>query len=121
MKLPSKKIAALFQKEHLNGLLRRLDSSTMINAVEAGVPFVDHRLIELMYAATFNYRAGHGKVIKAPLKRIFLKITPYKIVHRKKIGFSIPLDKIFNSLNLQPMDAWLGYNLDYLLYKPYNC
>ena len=109
------KIAAFFQKEHLHGLLRRLDSSTMINAVEARVPFVDHRLIELMSAATFNYRTDHGKLIKAPLKRIFSKITPYEIVHRKKIGFPVPLDKIFNSSNLQPMDAWLDYNLDYLL------
>ena len=39
------KIAYFFQTIHLQGLLRRLDNSTMLCSVEARVPFVDHRLV----------------------------------------------------------------------------
>ncbi len=114
---PLEKISAFFQRDHLHGLLRRLDSSTMLNSVEARVPFVDHRLIELMASATFNYRSDHGQVVKAPLKRIFSSIIPDEVIYRKKIGFPVPLDKIFKSSDLQPMDAWLDHNLNYLINK----
>jgi len=106
------KISYFFQIHHLHGLLRRLDSSTMLCSIEARVPFVDHNLIELVTGTPFNWRLN--EVIKAPLKRIFYNDISFDIINRKKVGFPAPLDKIFyqkvNKGNTF-MDKWLIYNL----------
>jgi len=60
------------------------------------VPFVDHRLVELLAGAPFEWRMG--KRFKEPLKRIFNKIIPQDIINRKKVGFPVPLDIIFKGL-----------------------
>lgn len=108
-------VAAFFQVAHLHGLLRRLDFATMCCAVEARVPFVDHRLVERMAGVPFEYRMENG-VVKAPLKRIFHKQIPVEIITRKKVGFPVPLDSL--TLKRQPgstaMDAWLRFNLNTL-------
>ena len=114
------KTSAFFQINHLHGLLRRLDNSTMLNSVEGRVPFVDHRLVELMASASFDYRTNNGNTIKAPLKRIFKKSIVASSINRKKIGFPVPIDKIFAHKaegNKKPMDLWLDHNLNYLLNK----
>lgn len=112
---PLEKISAFFQVDHLHSLLRRLDSSTMLNSVEARVPFVDHRIVELMAGASFDYRTNSGNEVKSPLKRIYGTKLPSEVVNRKKVGFPVPLDKIFSNNFIKPMDAWLDYNLNYLI------
>ena len=110
------RVAAFFQTDHLHGLLRRLDNSTMRCSVEARVPFVDHRLIERMAGVTINYRMENGEV-KAPLKRIFHKLLPKQIVDREKIGFPVPLDMIDFGDSVEgssSMDRWLEFNLNVL-------
>ena len=76
-------------------------------------PFVDHRLVELMAGVPFEWRMG--KTFKEPLKRIFSDLIPKVIIDRQKIGFPVPLNKIFNSkTNYTPMDSWLNFNLETL-------
>jgi len=108
------KISYFFQIKHLHGLLRRLDSSTMLCSVEARVPFVDHRLIECVAGTPYSWRAV--KRIKEPLKNIFSYLIPKEIIDRKKVGFPVPLDIIFNDKNKKytPMDLFLRYNLERL-------
>jgi len=108
------KVAYYFQTHHLQGLLRRVDNSTMLCSVEARVPFVDHRLIELMAGTPFDWRMGSS--IKQPLKRIFRSMIPKEIIDRKKIGFPVPLAELFDTANSSqtPMDAWLDFNLSLL-------
>ncbi len=109
-KRPIDKIAYYFQIHHLQGLLRRLDNSTMLNSVEARVPFVDHRLIEMMVGTPFEWRMGDS--FKEPLKRIFKPLIPEEIINRKKIGFPVPLSAIFQDKKEDtPMDAWLLFNI----------
>lgn len=110
-KTPLEKIAYYFQIYHLQGLLRRLDNSTMLCSVEARVPFVDHRLIEMMAGTPFDWRMGNS--FKEPLKRIYSDLIPNEIRDRKKIGFPVPLESIFvdKKSNESPMDAWLMFNL----------
>ena len=117
---PLEKISAFFQVDHLHSLLRRLDNSTMLNAVEARVPFVDHRIVELMAGASFNYRTNFGNEIKSPLKRIYRSKLPSEVVSRKKVGFPVPLNKIFPNKPTNPMDSWLDYNLNYLINQVLN-
>jgi len=106
------KIAYFFQIYHLQGLLRRVDNSTMQCSVEARVPFVDHRLVELLAGTPFSWRMGVS--FKEPLKRIFNNLIPNEIIERKKVGFPVPLDLIFDDINDQntPMDAWLDFNIE---------
>ncbi len=108
-------VAAFFQIAHLHGLLRRLDFTTMLSGVEARVPFVDHRLVELMAGVPFDHRM-QNLTVKAPLKRIFHKDLPLEIIHRKKVGFPVPLESlpIKRRPETSPMDAWLQFNLNIL-------
>lgn len=112
-KKPIDIVAAFFQIAHLHGLLRRVDNSTMLCAVEARVPFVDHRLIERMAGVSFEYRMQNG-IIKAPLKRVFKDILPIEIIERSKVGFPVRIDSIFHSTADKKYDAWLEYNMNCL-------
>lgn len=106
------KVGYYFQIHHLQGLLRRLDNSTMLCGVEGRVPFVDFRLVEMMAGTPFDWRMGQS--FKEPLKRVFKDIVPEEIVNRKKIGFPVPLNDIFNVEAEDSMDAWLAFNLSEL-------
>ena len=106
------KVAYYFQIHHLQGLLRRLDNSTMLCSVEARVPFVDHRLVERMAGVSFDYKMGSS--FKEPLKRIFGELIPKPIIDRPKIGFPVPLGEVFDDTRNcggdTPMDNWLIFN-----------
>ena len=105
------KVGYYFQITHLQGLLRRLDNSTMLCSVEGRVPFVDHRLVEMMAGTPFAWKMGSS--FKEPLKRIFADMIPREIIDRKKVGFPVPLDKIFfPSAGQSAMDSWLLFNLE---------
>ena len=107
-------VAAFFQVSHLHGLLRRLDNSTMRCSVEGRVPFVDYRLVERMAGVPFSYRMAGGEV-KAPLKRVFADLVPDAILERKKVGFPVDLERVFQDDPGNPqMDRWLRFNLDTL-------
>jgi asparagine synthase (glutamine-hydrolysing) len=108
------KVAYYFQIHHLQGLLRRLDNSTMLCSVEARVPFVDHRLVELLAGSPIEWRMGSS--IKQPLKNMFRKLIPAEIIDRKKIGFPVPLESIFpeQANRNTPMDRWLELNMKQL-------
>ena len=105
-------VARFFQIAHLHGLLRRLDNSTMLSAVEARVPFVDHHpLVERMAGVPVAYRMADG-IVKAPLKRVFRDRVPSAIIDRRKVGFPVALERIFpGPERLTPMDRWLNFNL----------
>lgn len=108
--------AAFFQCAHLHGLLRRVDNATMLCAVEARVPFVDHHpLVERMAGVPFEYRMANG-IVKEPLKRVFRDVVPVEVVKRSKVGFPVPLASIPwpAPSALSPMDAWLEFNLSLL-------
>ena len=112
---PVQQLGYFFQSHHLHGLLRRLDNSTMQCSVEARVPFVDHRLVERSAGVSFDWKVG--KNFKEPLKRIFSTIIPAEICNRKKVGFPVPLDMIYNSddSSQSSYDKWLDFNLDKLM------
>lgn len=115
-KVPIDIVAHFFQVAHLHGLLRRLDNATMLCAVEARVPFVDHHpLVERMAGVAFGYRMNDN-IVKSPLKRVFQDLIPQSIINRKKIGFPVPLENIpfVGSETVTPMDRWLAFNISEL-------
>jgi len=109
-KKPIDIVAAFFQIAHLHGLLRRLDNSSMMASVEMRAPFVDYRLVEAMAGVRFDYKMKNG-VVKAPLKRIFGSLLPRPIVTRPKVGFPVPLARLFHCPEDRAFEAWTDFNL----------
>jgi len=107
------KMMYTFETVHLQGLLSRVDTTTMATSVEARVPFVDHRLVEFAFTIPNKYKlkwsSEHDKkaaetkisddisevhdIPKYILKKVSEKYLPDEILYRKKMGFPVPLDK----------------------------
>ncbi|MBN1670920.1 MAG: asparagine synthase (glutamine-hydrolyzing) [Kiritimatiellae bacterium] len=101
---------------NLEGLLARVDSSTMAASVEARVPFTDHRVVEFLFGLPDHYkidwrnaaarRAGEGLNVseiekrrliqsKILLRRAFAARVPQAILHRAKMSFPVPFREWF--------------------------
>lgn len=107
------KMMYTFETLHLQGLLSRVDTTTMATSVEARVPFVDHRLVEFAFSIPNKYKLNwnsvedqllaKGKLAdqssevhdtpKYILKKVGEKYLPDEVLYRKKMGFPVPLDK----------------------------
>lgn len=71
-------------------LLPKMDIAGMHCGLEARSPFLDHELIEL--CATLPVRSKvHNHTGKYLLKRLAEKYFPPEFVHRRKMGFGIPV------------------------------
>jgi asparagine synthase (glutamine-hydrolysing) len=99
---------------NLEGLLSRVDSSTMAASVEARVPFTDHRLVEFAFAmpdhlkldwlggkgsgADMNIMEIDGQGLidsKRMLRRAFGADLPERVVSRRKMSFPTPFVEAF--------------------------
>jgi len=96
------------QRNYLQAILMRLDKATMGASVEARVPFLDHRLVELAATIPSSQKLRRFET-KYPIKQLATQLLPRKIVHRRKMGFSVPLNEWFRN----PLG--LGQFLDLLL------
>ncbi|HLK10059.1 MAG TPA: asparagine synthase (glutamine-hydrolyzing) [Candidatus Binatia bacterium] len=74
-------------------LLMKVDKMSMSMSLEARVPFLDHRIVELAASmpAALKWHGG-GKYV---LKRAVADLVPPEIVSRPKHGFRLPLDRWF--------------------------
>jgi asparagine synthase (glutamine-hydrolysing) len=77
-----------------DNLLLRGDRMSMASSIEARVPFLDHRLVELSYRLPDRYKVRRG-VAKFLLKKIGEKYLSRDMVYRKKIGFEVPVGRWF--------------------------
>lgn len=104
-------IRRLFIKHHLPGLLQMMDSMCMASGLEARVPFVDHRLVELSSQLPANlslrwrsplaFLRALGEPVekfsekrdytKYVLRRIYAEKLPAAVLGRRKNGFAVPL------------------------------
>ncbi|CAH8767396.1 asparagine synthase (glutamine-hydrolyzing) [Paenibacillus dendritiformis] len=114
-KTPLTIVSSFFQEAHLRGLLRRLDSASMLNSVEVRSPFLDYRLVERLAGVSINYKMSEG-IIKAPLKRVFRNMIHPEIIGRRKIGFPVPVSQILPDgvEGRTPYEKWFNYNLTLL-------
>jgi len=71
-------------------LLRYEDRSSMIHSIEARVPFLDYRLVQLMFSLDARHLIEDGKT-KAVLRRALGDLLPPIVRERvSKIGFATP-------------------------------
>ena len=79
---------------YLQELLVKQDRMSMAASIESRVPFLDHKLVEFSakLPTSMKLRNGSGKYI---LKQTALQILPKQILKKKKMGFTVPLNKWF--------------------------
>jgi asparagine synthase (glutamine-hydrolysing) len=72
------------------GILVKVDRMSMANSLEVRAPILDYRVAE--FAASLpseqKYHQGEKKFL---LKQVFKPFIPTSLLHRKKMGFSVPL------------------------------
>jgi asparagine synthase (glutamine-hydrolysing) len=75
-------------------MLAKVDKATMAWGIEARVPFLDHRLVDLGLNLPDRLKVadGHGKWI---LRKLGERYLPPAVINRKKQGFSVPLSAWF--------------------------
>jgi len=83
-------------------LLQRVDRMTMLNSIEARVPFLDHRVVEMAFQMPPEWKTGGG-MSKRVVKRVAEGIVPDQVIHRRKVGFDVPLSQW---LREEPLRAW---------------
>ncbi len=71
-------------------LLMRMDKLVMQSAVEARVPFLDHKLVEYVLSLPEELLIDLTNT-KSLLKKVALKYLPEQIINRKKQGFRAPI------------------------------
>ncbi len=77
-------------------LLVKTDIATMANSLEARIPFLDHKFMELVTEIPPHLKLK-GFRTKFILKTAFQDLLPDPIVKRKKMGFAVPLSRWFKN------------------------
>ncbi len=72
-------------------MLVKVDRMCMKNSVEARIPFLDSRIVELAYKMPIKYKLK-GKNKKYILKETFSDILPRETLNFSKKGFTVPID-----------------------------
>lgn len=114
------RIMQVHLRVNLEGLLMRVDSSSMAASVEVRVPFTDHRLVELAFSLPdrlrLDWRSADAKTVSAALnvqdivqknlidskvllRQTFASRIPSSIVQRPKMSFPVPV--------FDWMDGWM--------------
>ena len=79
-----------------NDLLVKVDITSMANSLEGRSPFLDHKLMEFVARLPPEYKMKRF-IKKYILKKAIKGLVPEKNVHRRKMGFGVPVGEWFRS------------------------
>jgi asparagine synthase (glutamine-hydrolysing) len=90
-------------------LLMRVDKMTMQSSVEARVPFLDHRIVELGMMLPDRLKLGPtGDRTKHIVKRAAAPLLDARVIDRPKKGFDVPLS---DWLRDEPLGSWAEHTV----------
>ncbi|MCF8009193.1 MAG: asparagine synthase (glutamine-hydrolyzing) [Halanaerobiales bacterium] len=78
-------------------MLMRLDKMGMAFSIEGRVPYLDHRIIELVMSLPSEWRLNRGKETKAILKATMTDKLSKEFIYKKKRGFQAPVKEWKNN------------------------
>jgi asparagine synthase (glutamine-hydrolysing) len=77
-----------------DAFMEKVDKATMAASLEARMPFLDHRLVELAFKIPSRYKI-RGWSTKRIFKQAVRSLVPEFILRKPKHGFAVPLDPWF--------------------------
>ena len=90
-----KQLFVLLTRRGLPELLRYEDRNSMAHSLEARVPLLDHRLVELAFSLPGNELIRRGET-KSVLRRALADLLPRRVsARRDKLGFATPEARFF--------------------------
>jgi len=89
-------------------MLTKVDRMTMANSLEARVPFLDHRIVELMLSVSMSLKLK-GMERKHILRASCGRLLPGQLLAAGKRGFNVPWSEWLGGQNsLRDLDAAVG-------------
>ncbi len=77
-----------------DNLLKKVDRMSMLASVEARVPYLDHEFVEFVMSIPGSVKIDPWRQrTKVLLKSVAQGLLPPEIIHRKKQGFTVPVNE----------------------------
>jgi asparagine synthase (glutamine-hydrolysing) len=99
-------------------ILVKVDRASMAHSLEVRAPILDHKLMELAASipSSMKLRGMNGKYI---FKKALKQVLPEAVLHRRKMGFAVPLTQWFRTdLKDLAHDVIFSRNGNHLLNEP---